>query len=96
MGIVGGVDEVDVVGALGDEILTDLPQALHGDSFSKILMADLLVLTEHTAKTAAGKKHRSRSPCAGDGGFLPLVEGRTGQHGHFRHTAVAFPGGFGS
>ena len=62
MGVVGGVDKVDVMGPLGDELQADLPQALHRNRPAEVLMADLLILTEHTPQGAAGRRRWSPDP----------------------------------
>ena len=103
VGVVGGVDKVDIVGPLGDELQADLPQALHRDRPAEVLVADLLILTEHTPQGAAGEENGPGPPGAGDGGLLPHVEGGPGRHrcgGHaavslsrrFRAQGIALPG----
>ena len=94
VGVVGGIDEVDVVGALGDELPADLPQALQTYRLSEILVADFLVLAEHAAQTAPGKKDGARAIGAGNGGLLPVVEGGPGQHRPLGHPAIAGTGRF--
>ena len=91
MGVVGGVDEIEVMSPLINERLADLPQAVQGDRPAEILMADLLILTEHAAQGAAGEEDRPRAPGAGDGWLLPMVEGSPGQDGKDGHAAMAGP-----
>ena len=91
MGVVGGVDEVDVVCALADELQADLPQPLHRYRFSEVLVADAVVLAEDTVQTAPGEKDGAGAIGAGDGRLLPHVEGGPGQHRRFRHPAAALP-----
>ena len=95
VGVVGGADEVDVVGPLSDEFTADLPQALHRDGLAEVLLTDGRVLAEHTVQGAAGEKDGPRSPDPGDRGLLPHVEGRTGDHRRLRHPAPALARGFG-
>ena len=73
MGVVGGVDKVQIVCPLVRQLLTDVPQAGHRHRLSEILMADFLILAEHTAQGAAGEKDGPRSSGAGDRGLLPVV-----------------------
>ena len=91
VGVVGGVDKIDVVGPLADQLQADLPQAGDGERFSEVPVADCLVLAEHTAKRAAREEHGPGAPLTGDGGFLPVVEGRPGGHWQGRHPAPALP-----
>ena len=91
MGVMGGVDEVEVVGPLVHQLAADPGQPLKGDCFPEVPVADLLVLAEHTAQGAAREKNGPRAPGAGDRGLLPAVEGSTGQHRQLRHPAAAQP-----
>ena len=56
VGVVGGIDEIDVVSPLGDELVADLSQTLQRDGFAEILMTDFLILAKDTAQAAPGKK----------------------------------------
>ena len=85
MGVVGGVDKVQIVCPLVRQLLTDVPQAGHRHRLSEILMADFLILAEHTAQGAAGEKDGPRSSGAGDRGLLPVVESRPSQNRQSRH-----------
>ena len=49
MGVVGGGDKVEIVCPLRDQVFTHLLQLVHRERFSKVLMADLLILAEHAA-----------------------------------------------
>ena len=91
VGVVGGIDQVDVVGPLVDELEADGPQPLQGDGPAKVLVADGVVLAEDAPQRAAGEKHGAGAPRARDGRLLPLVEGRTGHHRRLRHPAYAGP-----
>ena len=91
--IVCGVDQIDVMGPGGDELLKNFPQAFYGNRLAEILLTDAVVLAEHTAQGAAGKEHRSRPPGPRKGRLLPMVEGRSGYHRGLGHPAAA--GGLG-
>ena len=96
MGVVGGVDQVDVVGALADEIKKDLPQTGDRDGLAKIPVADLLVLAEHAPQGAAGKKDCTGAVCPRDRRLFPFVEGGSGHHRSLRHPAQPPPLSFGA
>ena len=74
MGIVGGVDEIQVVGPLGDQLVADVRQALQRDGAAKVPVADLLVLAEDAAQIAAGEKHRAGAGFPGNARFLPEMK----------------------
>ena len=89
VGVVGGVDQVDVVGPLGDELVEDGAQPGNIHRLSEAPVADGLVLAEQAPQAAPGEEHGARPPLPGDGGLLPPVEGRPGEHRGLRHGAAA-------
>ena len=92
MGEVGGVDEVDVVHALGDELKVDLPQPLHGHRFTEAVVGKLEVLAEAALQAASGEEHRARAPRAGDHRLLVEVRRGPGDARLDAHAAAARAG----
>ena len=89
MGVVGGGDEIDVVGALVDELEAEGTQMLRRDGLAPTLVADGLILAEHTLQGAAGEKEGAAAPSAGDGRLLPLMQCRPCSHRQGGHPAQA-------
>lgn len=59
VGVVSGIDQIDVMGPLIDQLVKNLPQTGDGNGGSEAPVADGLVLTKDTAQGAAGEKHRA-------------------------------------
>ena len=86
---VGGCDEVDVVGALGDQLLKDGAETLGGHILAEALRRDGVILAVDAAQGAAGEKHRAGAVGAGDRRLLPVVEGGAGNAQSRGHGAEA-------
>ena len=83
----GGSDQIDIVGALFLETEENVSQFLFCHFFSRSLAADLIILTENTAKSASAEKYGAASLCTADGRFFPHMKGGSG---NFRFgTALA-------
>ena len=72
----GGGDQVQTGGALGDQLPEDLPQPLRRDGLAHLPLGDGAVLAEAAAQVTAGEKHRPRAVLAHKARLLPLVEAR--------------------
>ena len=85
----GGGDEIDVVGALVDELETEGAQTLRRDGLAPALVTDGFVLAEHALEGTAREKDGAAAPSARDGRFLPLVQRRPRGHRQGRHPTQA-------
>jgi hypothetical protein len=86
-GIVGGCDEIDVVGPSrleGEHHLGKFPDR---DGLAVTQVADGVVLAEDTSQVAVCEKDGSRSPGAGDGRFFSKVEVMAGDLGKLQGAA---------
>ena len=86
---VGGRHQLDVVGALGDQLVKYLPQPPGCDVLSRPSGGDAPILAVAAPQGAAGEEHRARAPRAGDGRLLPLVQRRPRHPQTGGHTAIA-------
>lgn len=75
MGVLGGSNQVDVMGPLGDKFEIDFPEPLHRHFDALSHFRYFIVLAVHTGQVAPCKEHRAGAPGAGDAGFLPVVKG---------------------
>ena len=91
VGEVSGIDQINVVGPLGDQLPKDLPQARHGDDPAEIPAADLLVLAEDAPQRAPGEKHRAGAARPRNRRLLPAVEGGARHHRQGGHPACPRP-----
>ena len=91
---VGGRYQIDVVGALSDQFLKDLPQPSGGDGPAEATGGDLPVLAIAAPQGAAGEKHRAAAPRSRQGRLLPQVQGGPGHAQPGGHTAEAVAFGF--
>ena len=85
----GGGHQIDIVGALGDERLEDLPQVRRGDGLAVASGGDGAILAVGAPEGAAGEEHRSAAVCAGDGRLLPHMQGGAGHANTRGHAAKA-------
>ena len=86
--------QIDVMMALRDQFLKDLPQPRSVERKAVLLRGDLIVLAEFAAQGAAGEKDRAGAVFAGDHRLLPIVPRSPRRDRKGRHPAEApFPGG---
>ena len=85
--IVGGIDQINVMGPGVNQRPKDLPQPFHRDLPAKVPLADGLILAKDAPQGASGKKHRARAPGPGEGRFLPEVQRRPG-HEHLARSSA--------
>jgi hypothetical protein len=86
-GVVGGGDEIDVVGPSrlkGEHHLGEFPDR---DGLAVAQVADGVVLAKNTSQIAVCEKDGSRSPGAGDGRLFSKVEVMAGNLGKLQGAA---------
>lgn len=93
-GIVGGGDQIDIVGALGLKFPENLLQAGGGNGFACGGLGDIIILAEGTAHIATAKKDSAATLPSREAGFFPMMQGGARQQQGIGGAAAAF--GFGS
>lgn len=79
--ILGGSDQIDVMGALLLQAEEDIGQSAYAQLLSQIFLTDGMVLAETAAQGASAEKYGSTAPGSADAGLLPVVKpGPSGPH----------------
>lgn len=87
--VMGGRDEVNVVGALADELLIDFFQAVDGDFYAFPHFADFVVLAVDAGEVASCEEDGAGASGSCDAGFFPVMERSSGNDGKHAAGAVA-------
>ena len=74
-----GRDKINICGSPCLKVKKNFGKMLYTYLSANIRARDYMILAEDTAQITAGKEDSSRTAVAGDTGFLPKVEGGSGQ-----------------
>ncbi len=85
----GGSDKVDVVRALGNELVVNLLEAGNGNFLAETLAADVVVLAKDAVQIAAGKENCAAATGAADYRLFPHMQAGTGNDGRKTDAAAA-------
>lgn len=86
-------DQIDVVGAFILQLEHDIRKPFDGNRLAALTAGNLCILAVDAAETAAGKEDGTGPFPAGNAGFFPHVQGRSGSPQLRRAMAdTGFPG----
>ena len=88
----GGIDEIDVVNALIDQFIVNLPETLHTDDLAEAFVGDGIILAETTAQRTTTEEDGPRAVCPADHRFFVIVRCCPGNHRVRAHAAESIAG----